>query len=69
MTKLRMLSVLALAIALSAFGTTDSTLQQAGHDQSYITGVHDGRHSGMQEAGNHYEHYIKDIERFESDEE
>lgn len=69
MTKLRMVFVLAVSIVLSACGTTDASLQQQGHDQSYITGFHDGRHSGMQEAGNHYEHYIKDTLRFESDDE
>jgi hypothetical protein len=42
-------------------------LQQQGHNQSYITGFHDGRHSGLKEAGNHYEQYIKDTERFKSD--
>ena len=69
MKNLRILFVLAVAILLSACGTTDSTLQQQGHNQSYITGFHDGRHSGLKEAGNHYEHYMKDTERFESDSE
>ena len=67
MIKQRMLCVLALSFALSACGTTDATLQQQGHNQSYITGFHDGRHSGMEEGGNHYEQYIKDTERFQSD--
>ena len=67
MIKQRLLCVLALSFALSACGTTDATLQQQGHNQSYITGFHDGRHSGMEEGGNHYEHYIKDTERFQSD--
>jgi len=67
MTTLRMLCVLALSIILSACGTTDTSLQQQGHNQSYITGFHDGRHSGMKETGNNYEHYIKDTERFGSD--
>ena len=52
---------------LSGCGTTDSALQEQGRSQSYITGFHDGRHSGLAEAGNHYEHYIKDTERFDSD--
>lgn len=67
MTTLRMLCVLAFSIILSACGTTDTSLQQQGHNQSYITGFHDGRHSGMKETGNNYEHYIKDTERFGSD--
>ncbi len=52
---------------LSGCGTTDGALQEQGRSQSYITGFHDGRHSGLAEAGNHYEHYIKDTERFDSD--
>src|SRR5210317_1822269 len=48
-------------------GTTDSALKEQGRSQSYITGFHDGRHSGLKEAGNNYEHYIKDTERFKSD--
>lgn len=67
MINLRILCVFALSVFLSACGTTDATLQQQGHNQSYITGFHDGRHSGMKEAGNTYENYIKDIKRFESD--
>ena len=66
MTNPRMLCILALSFVLSACGTTDTTLQQQGHNLSYITGFHDGRHSGMKEAGNHYEQYIKDTERFGS---
>lgn len=68
MIKQRMLCVLTLSLILSACGTTDATLKQ-GHNQAYITGFHDGRHSGLKEAGNHYEHYIKDAERFQSDNE
>ncbi|MEP0203202.1 MAG: hypothetical protein ABJ084_02565 [Halioglobus sp.] len=67
MTTFRTLCVAALLVLLSACGTTDATLQQQGHSQSYITGFHDGRHSGMKEEGNNYETYIKDTARFESD--
>ncbi|MFS1460882.1 hypothetical protein BCU40_006575 [Vibrio lentus] len=34
---------------------------------AYVQGFHDGRHSGMQEAGNNFETFIKDQKRFESD--
>ncbi|WP_237486475.1 hypothetical protein [Vibrio hippocampi] len=34
---------------------------------AYIQGFHDGRHSGIQEAGNSFESYIKDEKRFASD--
>lgn len=43
---------------LTACGTTDSTLREQGRSEAYVTGLHDGRHSGMQEAGNEFEHYI-----------
>ena len=48
-------------------GTTDSALKEQGRSQSYITGFHDGRHSGSSEAGNNYEQFIKDTERYKSD--
>lgn len=52
---------------LSACGTSDATLRNQGHTESYLQGFHDGRHSGMQEEGNNYEHYIRDESRFNSD--
>ena len=67
MTRLRKICLLACTMILAACGTTDATLQQEGHGQSYITGFHDGRHSGMKEAGNNFEQYIIDTERFASD--
>ncbi len=56
-------------VTFLSFGcaTSDSTLRQSGHNDAYIQGFHDGRHSGLQEAGNHYESYIKDEQRFASD--
>jgi len=50
-------------------GTTDSQLLEQGHTASFVQGFHDGRHSGMQVAGNEFEHYIRDHDRFESDQE
>lgn len=67
MTNLQLLCVLTLSVILSACGTTDADLQKQGHNQSFITGFHDGRHSGMKEEGNNFEHYMKDTERFASD--
>lgn len=65
---IRTIAVLSLGICLLAgCGTTDSSLQEQGRSQAIITGFHDGRHSGLREAGNRYEHYVKDVERFESD--
>lgn len=54
---------------ITACGTTDTTLRDAGRSEAYVTGFHDGRHSGMQEAGNEWEHYIRDEQRFETDKE
>lgn len=56
-----------LALASAGCQTTDSALQSAGRSESYITGFHDGRHSGMKEAGNYLEHMVKDVQRFETD--
>ena len=64
---MRVLFLSLVFCSLVACGTTDSNLQQQGRSQAYIIGFHDGRHSGMQEAGNDFEQYIKDVERFESD--
>jgi hypothetical protein len=47
--------------------TTDSQLMQQGHDQHYVDGFHDGRHSGIKEAGNAFDHYIRDHERYADD--
>lgn len=54
-------------MAVIACGTTDGALKQQGKTDSYILGFHDGRHSGMNEEGNHYEHHIKDEARFVGD--
>lgn len=50
----------------TACGTTDSSLKKQKKSETYITGFHDGRHSGMREAGNNWEHYIKDTGQFTS---
>ncbi len=54
-------------LVLAGCQTSDSTLREAGRSEAYVLGFHDGRHSGMKEAGNNWEHYIKDTERFDSD--
>jgi hypothetical protein len=43
-------------------------MRNQGHSEAYVQGFHDGRHSGMKEAGNAWEHYIRDHERYASDE-
>ncbi|CAK1738837.1 Lipoprotein [Vibrio crassostreae] len=63
----RFVLVLLFAIISSGCGTSDSALIESGHNESYIQGFHDGRHSGMQEAGNDFENYMKDEKRFDSD--
>ena len=44
-------------------------MREQGHTDSYVQGFHDGRHSGMKEEGNNFEHYIRDVERFKTDSE
>jgi hypothetical protein len=56
-----------LIIVLGGCSTSDSTLREQGRGESYITGFHDGRHSGMKEAGNYLEHIVKDTQRFKDD--
>ena len=61
------LAIVLLALTSAGCETTDSALQDAGKSEGYITGFHDGRHSGMKEAGNYLEHMVKDPQRFETD--
>ena len=56
----RWIPVLLLSLLATACGTTDSSLKDQGKSEAYVTGFHDGRHSGMREAGNEWEHYIRD---------
>ena len=58
---------IAVSVWLAGCATSDATLRQGGHSEAYIQGFHDGRHSGMKEAGNYLEHVVKDHRRFESD--
>jgi len=67
---MRILKIVLLTVTAAAFascGTTDNALREAGHSESYVQGFHDGRHSGMSEEGNSWEHYIRDEESFASD--
>ncbi|MEP4147773.1 MAG: hypothetical protein ABJL54_11150 [Halioglobus sp.] len=59
--------VISVLLSITACQTSDSTLREQGHSESYLQGFHDGRHSGMKEAGNNWEHYLRDHERFEAD--
>ncbi|MFT4519659.1 MAG: hypothetical protein ACI9JM_002056 [Halioglobus sp.] len=60
---------LAMAFVLVLLGcqTTDGSLQEQGKNVAYIQGFHDGRHSGMREAGSNWEHYLRDEARFTDD--
>ena len=58
---------LAIALFLTGCATSDSTLREHGHSESYIQGFHDGRHSGMAEAGNYLEHVVKNSLRYAND--
>lgn len=59
--------LLLFTIIFTGCGTSDSALINSGHNMAYVQGFHDGRHSGLQEAGNDFENYIKDQKRYESD--
>ncbi len=63
------LASILLALLVAGCETTDTALREGGRSEAYITGFHDGRHSGMKEAGNYLEHMVKDVERFETDSE
>ena len=56
-----------LSVLLIGCETSDTTLRDQGRSESYIMGFHDGRHSGMKEAGNYLEHIVKNTQRFEED--
>jgi len=64
---MKFLVMIFLSIILVSCGTTDGALKEQGKTDAYIQGFHDGRHSGMQEEGNHYEQFIQDEARFISD--
>ena len=52
MTLLKTFIYVSIVFFLLGCGTTDNSLRDAGKDDSYIIGFHDGRHSGMKEEGN-----------------
>ena len=56
--------IVAFPPLLSGCATSDATLRESGHSEAYIQGFHDGRHSGMNEAGNFLEHMVKDTQQF-----
>ena len=67
---MKVISTLALiccCLFLAACQTSDATLREQGRSDAYVVGFHDGRHSGMQEAGNFLEHFVQDQKRYESD--
>ena len=61
------LAISLLTVLLSGCETSDVTLRDQGQSESYIIGFHDGRHSGMNEAGNYLEHIVKNTSRFKDD--
>ena len=63
--KLKIVLALGLSVFLFGCATSDSALRESGHVEAYLQGFHDGRHSGMREAGNYFEHIVKDAERFQ----
>lgn len=66
LSKLLMLTLLA-PLFLSAC-TSQSVIGRSFISDSYATGFHDGRHSGLKKGGNVSETMIKDLTRFAEDE-
>lgn len=62
------ISIVAPSFLALGCGTTDKALKEQGYSAVYLQGFRDGRHSGMREAGNSWEHYIKDHDKFEKNE-
>ena len=60
-------SIIAVTLFLTGCATSDSALREHGHSEPYIQGFHDGRHSGMAEAGNYLEHVVKNSQRYAND--
>ena len=67
MNKSSFLFLVFVALLSSGCETSDSQLIGQGRTPAYVEGFHDGRHSGIKEAGNNFDHYIRDEERFASD--
>ena len=65
--KLNFALIVGLSVLMFGCATSDSALRESGHVEAYLQGFHDGRHSGMREAGNYFEHIVKDAERFAND--
>lgn len=59
--------LICFCVFLAGCQTSDATLREQGRSDAYTLGFHDGRHSGMQEAGNFLEHFVQDQTRFEQD--
>lgn len=59
--------VVGFSVLLTGCETSDAALRKGGHSEAYIQGFHDGRHTGMKEAGNYLEHKVKDTQRFAED--
>jgi hypothetical protein len=59
--------VIGFAFFMTGCATSDATLRERGLSESYIQGFHDGRHSGMAEAGNFLDHVVKNSQRYAND--
>ena len=59
--------IIGITLFLAGCATSDSTLREQGRSESYVQGFHDGRHSGMAEAGNYLEHVVKNSQLYAND--
>ena len=67
LSALRKLFLASLLPLLLSCSTSDTTLRESGRSDAYIAGFHDGRRSGMNEAGNYLTRPTKDTRRFADD--
>lgn len=64
---IRTLLVVFIPFALSACVTNGQMMTQSYISDSYMTGFHDGRHSGLNGAGSTSISLVKDLTRYEND--
>lgn len=69
MIKILKAALILCTFCLYACGTSNSQLRAEGHSESYIDGFNDGRRSGIEEAGNPFEKFVRDDTRFNTDNE
>lgn len=65
--RLIMLAAVGGLLLTAGCATQEQTMLKEGYPPAYAKGFSDGCHSGKQAAGNMFEHFVKDVNRFQSD--